>query len=114
MLDSTSTPILKVSVSPGARITGNYLAKNRLSDEARTAIALRLLRGDEPVTEFTVAQVARLCRVPRAKIDQHLGRHRTVGEALVKAFRRASAEERIAFIRSIGIERIWNVLTQAL
>jgi hypothetical protein len=85
-----------------------------LSDEARTAIAVRLLRGGEPVTAFTVAQVARLCRVPRAKIDQHLRRHRCVGEALATAFKRAWVEKRIAFIRSIGIERIWNVLTQAL
>jgi hypothetical protein len=55
-----------------------------------------------------------LCRVPRAKLDQHLGRHRNVGDALVKAFRRASSEQRIAFVRAIGSEEIWNTLQAAL
>jgi DNA polymerase len=79
---------LTASAVPTPRITGKYLAKNRLSDAARTAIALRLLRGDEPpVTEFAVAQVARLCRIPRSKIDKHLKRHRNLAEALARAFK---------------------------
>jgi len=112
MLDNTKIAELPPCQIP--RISGNYLARNRLSPEARVALALRLLRGDETVTEFTVAQVARLCRVPRAKIDQQLGRHRNVGEAIARAFRRAGEAERIAFIRSIGIEQIWAVLSQAI
>ena len=96
------------------RIDGAYLARNKLPVEDRIELALRLLRGDELIVGFTVAQVARLCRVPRAKLDQHLGRHRNVGDALVKAFRRASSEQRIAFVRAIGSEEIWNTLQAAL
>jgi hypothetical protein len=114
MLDSTPASILNVSASPAPRITGSWLAKNRLSEAARVAIALRLLNGNEPVTGLTIAQIARLCRVPRAKIDKHFKRHRNVGEALARAFGRLSSEQQIAFIRAIGIEVTWDALIQAL
>ena len=65
------------------QITGRFLARNRLSPEARVALALHLLRGNEPITGFTVAQVSRLVGVPRVKIDRHLARHRNVGDAMV-------------------------------
>jgi hypothetical protein len=68
------------------KITGRLLAYNRLPIEARTAIALRLVRGTAPVTDLTVAQACRLARVPRARVDRQLGRHRNVGDALVRAF----------------------------
>src|SRR5689334_8022226 len=102
MLDTTST----IQVPHAPVLTGSYLAKNHLPEAARVALALRMLRGGEPVTGLTVAQVARLCRVPRAKIHGQLGRYRNVGDALARAFRRASDQERIAFVRSAGIESI--------
>jgi hypothetical protein len=85
-----------------------------LSPEARAAIAVRLLRGDETVRDFTVSQLAKLCRVSRTKIDGQLGRHRNVGEAIARAFHRASEAERIAFIRAIGAEQVWHSLQAAL
>jgi hypothetical protein len=114
MLDSTSATILKIMPHPAPGITGKHLARNRLPSAARLALALRLLRGGEPVSEFTVAQAARLCRVSRAKIDQHLGRHRQVGEALARAFNRASPEQRIAFVREAGCEKVWEAMQAAL
>jgi hypothetical protein len=111
-LDSTAEFRLPDFAKPPVpnKVTG----KNRLSVEARVAMVLRLLRGDLPITESAIARAARLCRVRCAKIDQHLKRHRNVGEALTRAFGRASAKDRIAFIRSIGCEKIWNALTQAV
>jgi len=116
MLDTTTPWIVKVPLQPAPkpRITGHYLARNRLPLEAKVALALRVARDGEPVSEFTVGQIARLCRVPRAKLDQHLGRHRNVGDALVRAFRRASLEQWIAFVRAIGSDAIWAALSAAL
>jgi hypothetical protein len=111
LLDSMAEFILPDSATPP--VPGKVAGKNRLSIEARVAIALRLLRGDSPNAESAIARAAHLCRVRRAKIDQHLKRHSNVGEALARAFRRASAKDRIAFIRCIGCEKIWNTLTQA-
>jgi hypothetical protein len=117
MLDSTSPSILKIPIATAptapALITGRFLARNRLSPEARIAIALRLA-GGEPVSEFTIAQACRLARVPRARVDRQLGRHRSVGDALARAFAKASTQERVAFVRAIGAEKIWSVLEQAI
>ena len=96
------------------KITGRLLAYNRLPIEARTAIALRLVRGTAPVTDLTVAQACRLARVPRARVDRQLGRHRNVGDALVRAFGRLSDQQQITVVRSLGIERVWSLLSQAL
>jgi hypothetical protein len=109
MLDSTSASVLKAS-PPVSRITGNYLAKNRLSTEARIAIAVRIARGDEAVFGLTLSQICRLCRVPRGSVDRQLGRHHPIA----RAFARASAAEQVAFVRLVGTERIWNRLTEAL
>jgi hypothetical protein len=97
-----------------APITGSYLAKNKLPEAARVALALRLLRGGETISEPTVAQVSFLCRVSRSKVDVHLRRHRNVGAALARAFQRASDDERLAFVQAAGIEAVWHVLTQAV
>jgi hypothetical protein len=91
--------------------TGNYLAKNHLSVEASVAMALRLLHGNLPITESRIAQAAYLCDARRAKVGEHLKRHRDVAKALARAFKCASAPDRDAFIRSIGCEKVWNTLT---
>ena len=91
-------------------VTGDSPAKD-LSAEARVAMALRLLHGGSPITESMIAQAAYLCDARRAKVGEHLKRHRDVAKAFAKAFAHASANERDAFIRSIGCDKIWNVLT---
>jgi hypothetical protein len=73
-----------------------------------------LVRGTVSVDELTVAQACRLVRVSRSQVDRQLGRHSSIAVTLAKAFKRASAEERIAFVRSIGCEQIWNALQAAL
>jgi hypothetical protein len=112
MLNKTAALELPL-VSPPA-VTGNFLTKSRLSLEARIAVTLRLLCGDLPITESAVTRAARLCRARRGRINQHLERHRNVGEAMAKAFWRASIKERVAFVRSVGCEEVWNALTQAV
>jgi len=96
-------------------VTGSWLARsNGKSLEARIAVALRMTAGEFPAEKLTISQICRLCRVPRARIDRHLGRHRDLVDALAKAFRRASPEQRIAFMRQIGSEEIWATLQLAL
>jgi hypothetical protein len=68
MLQRPNTDIVGVSPPQPTCLTGKYLSRNRLPPEARIAIALRLIRGGEPVSELTVAQVARAyagCRAPK-------------------------------------------------
>jgi hypothetical protein len=90
------------------------LARNHLPAAARAAIALRLLRGEQQIDTLSVAQLARLCRVSRGRIDKQLGRHRNVGDAIVRSFQRLSEADRTAFVRSVGIEQIWAALQAAL
>jgi hypothetical protein len=92
-------------------VTGDSPAKEDLSVEARVAMALRLLHGGLPIADSAIARAAYLCGARRAKVGEHLKRHRDVAKAFAKAFMRATAEDRDAFIRSIGCGKIWNALT---
>jgi hypothetical protein len=94
-------------------IPNKVTGKNLLPVESRIAIILRLLRGNAPITESAVAQAAYLCTARRAKIDQHLKRHGNVAKALARAFGHASPEDRDDFIRGIGCEKIYALLTQS-
>jgi hypothetical protein len=66
------------------KIGGSYLSRNHMPVVARARIALSLLRGDSE------------------------------GVAIARAFQRASPEEQIVFVRAIGSEELWNVLTKTL
>jgi hypothetical protein len=70
--------------------------------------------GGEPVSDFSIAQACRLARVSRSRVDRQLGRHRNVGDALARAFKRLSLEQQVAVVRSVGCEAIWNALQAAL
>jgi hypothetical protein len=83
-----------------------------LVKEAALAVVLRLLHGGGPITDAMVAQAAYRCDARRAKVGEHLKRHRNVAKAFAKAFACATADERDAFIQSIGCAKIWNALTQ--
>jgi hypothetical protein len=110
MLNTTAAFELPLVTPP---VPDKVTGKNRLPDEARVAMTLRLLRGNLPITESMVAQVAYLCTVRRAKLGECLRHHGNVAKALARAFKHASAEDRIAFIRSIGCEKIYALLTQS-
>jgi hypothetical protein len=96
------------------KLTGHFLSRNRLPVGARTAIALRLSRGGESVSDLTLAQACRLARAPYTRVRRELGHHRNVGDALVRAFSRATDAERLSFVRACGVETLWSLLTQAL
>jgi hypothetical protein len=83
-----------------------------LVKEAALAVVLRLLHGSQPITDAMVAQAAYLCDARRAKVGEHLKRHRDFAKAFAKAFACATTDERDAFIRSIGCAKIWHALTQ--
>jgi hypothetical protein len=83
-----------------------------LSVEAGIAVVLRLLHGSRPITEAMVAQAAYLCDARRAKVGEHLKRHRDFAKAFAVAFACATADDRDAFISRIGCGKIWTALTQ--
>jgi hypothetical protein len=99
-------PLASLPVSAASNFLKNYLPL-----EAKVAITLRLLRGGKPITESVIDQAAYLCTARRGKIAQHLKFHGNLGQAIAKAFRRASAKDRVAFIRDLGCEQIWTALT---
>ena len=107
-----------VSPSPTPRqiIAGSFLAHNHMAPVGRARIALRLLRGEAILEKPTITQVARLARVSRQLLYQTGGisGRGVKGAAIARAFQRASPAERIAFVRAIGSEELWNVLTNAL
>jgi len=118
VLDSTKIAALpQPPPRPIPPIAGSFLAQNRLSSAARIQIALRLLHGEAVLEKPTVTQVARLAGVNRQRIYESGGvdlRRKVKGVAIARAFQRASPEERIAFVRAIGSEEIWHVLTLTL
>jgi hypothetical protein len=117
MLHITSSPILATPPPLIPKIDGGFLAHNRLPPAARVYVALRLLHGEAILEKPTVTQVARLVRVNRQRIYKSGGvdlRRKVKGAAIARAFQRASPEEQIAFVRAIGSEELWNVLTNAL
>jgi hypothetical protein len=119
---STLTPAAFQPASPSPprqtpQIAGSFLARNHLSLAARVSVALRLLHGEAVLEKPTVTQVARLARVNRQRIYESGGvdpKRGVKGATIARAFQRASPEEQIAFVRAIGSEELWNVLTNAL
>jgi len=113
MLDTTSSTVLATP----RKIHGSFLAHTHLAPIARARIAMQLLRGEAILENPTVTQAAALSRVHRQRIYEAGGadlRRKVKGAALARAFQRASPAERIAFVRAIGSEELWNVLTNAL
>src|SRR5262245_29282437 len=67
---SNGSPQTTSAANPPRRVTGQYLAKNKLSESARLSLAWDILEGNVEPSSLCVSQVAELCRVPPAAIHK--------------------------------------------
>jgi hypothetical protein len=92
-------------------IGGRYLSHNRLKPRDRARLAAAIANGEVKVEDLTVRQAALLCRVSVPLVTDA---RRPQAETLAQHFTRSTAEERIEFARSAGIDLIWDELIQPL
>ena len=111
MLDSISN--LPTTIAPlRRRITGQYLAKNRLTARARARLAADILSGKaevDPAT-LTTRQVAYLCRVSKTLVNIV---QRPL-DPFVRAWIDWTPEQQSAFINRIGTENFYAALSNAI
>jgi hypothetical protein len=102
--------------TPLSTVSGQYLAKNRLSKRGRAQLATDILAGKVMATDFTIKQLVVLCRVSRPYIVEARNRTRRPDYAtrLARAWRIADSDERIQFIRRADPERVFDALTAAI
>jgi hypothetical protein len=84
---------------PPREIRGLFLAKNNLPAAARAKLAADIRDGRATVVKPTTVQCAALCRVPTASVRVR-GPRKTAADALAKAWGRATAVGREAFLRT--------------
>jgi hypothetical protein len=98
------------------RVTGQFLAKNRLSKRGRAQLAADIIAGKVMVSDFTIKQLAALCRVSRPYVTAARNRARRPDYAtrLAHAWQVADFDQRIQFIRRAGPERIFDATVQAI
>jgi hypothetical protein len=98
------------------RVTGQFLAKNRLSKRARAQLAADILAGKAVITDYTIKQLAVLCRVSVPYVTEARNRARRPDYAtrLTRAWRVADSDQRIQFIRRADPERVFDALTAAI
>ncbi len=101
MLDTTSTAFLTTRLP----VTGEYLAKNKLTARARARLAADILDRRAEISELTVTPVARLCRVSVPTIN---AARRSPSDKLVKAWNEAGKSDRVQFAHRVGIARVWD------
>jgi hypothetical protein len=89
------------------KLCGQYLAKNRLNARARARLAAEILVGQAEPVSLTVKQVAALCRVSVPYVSEARN-PAPATDVLVKAWNAASPDERIAFARTVGSDKIWD------
>src|SRR5438128_4806796 len=58
------------AISFPTTVTGEFLAKNRLSKRARAQLAADIISGKVRVADFTIKQAAALCSVSVAYINE--------------------------------------------
>jgi hypothetical protein len=97
--------------SPFRLIPGRSLAK--LPAHKRRRIALEMLAGGVEITRPTVTQIAALCRVPPLHLYCARNGHKPPKPSLAERLAHASAEERVAAVRAIGIDNMVGWLCEA-
>jgi hypothetical protein len=107
------------TATPVRRVTGQYLAKNRLTARARAQLAADIVSGKVVIdaSTLTVGQIIRLCRsnlvyVDQVRFPERARRHQQ--ERIQSTFDAIGPDARAEVCRTIGVERWWGVLAQAL
>jgi hypothetical protein len=98
------------------RVSGQYLAKNRLPKKARAQLAADIIAGKVMVSDFTIKQLTVLCRVsgPYVTAARNRARRPDYATRLARAWQVADSDQRIQFIRRADPERVFDALTAAI
>jgi hypothetical protein len=97
------------------QVTGQYLAKARLTRRQRAKLAAALSNGTAVLAPLTVKQSAVLARVPVLDVTKARRNDKPHGngrnghkETLAERIARSSPAERLEAARALGIERVWD------
>jgi len=101
------------AISFPTTVTGEFLAKNRLSKRARAQLAADIISGKVRVADFTIKQAAALCSVSVAYINEARAPDPAVAK-LLRDWNEAGPNQRVAFARAANAERIFDVLVPAI
>ena len=107
-----SSPVT-IGAVPRRRITGRYLAHNRLDARARARLADDVAKGHVEITGLTVRQVSRLCRVSIPYIN-NVRKPPPAPESLAQHFARSTPDERRECARIIGPAIVWDAMISPL
>jgi hypothetical protein len=94
-------------------VTGQFLAKNRLCKRDRAKLAADILARKVAVIDLTAKQLAGLCRVSSPYIAEARGRSNATTR-LLRDWNAADPEQRVAFARAAGPERVFDAIAQAI
>jgi hypothetical protein len=116
MLDTTSPTLLTIQPR---RVSGLYLARNRLGARERARLAADVIAGRTAIdaSTLTVRQIAGLCRTNKVYLDEVRFPDRVKSrqqKKLAAVFDAIGPDARAEACRVIGIERVWDALTAAL
>jgi hypothetical protein len=97
-------------------ITGRQLAQllARLDKRGRARLAVDIQEGRVEITDFTTTQLAKLVKVSTSYINEARHPRRASAEKLLRTWSAADTDQRVAFARKAGAERIFDVLTAAI
>lgn len=119
MLDTTNPVYLQPTVIavPPRVISGRYLAHNKLDARGRARLAADLISGRAVPGPLTAAQITNLCRSNKVYVAEALdpGRARRLKQRrLQQAWEAVDPNHRAEFCRVVGVEKVWDVLAQAV
>jgi hypothetical protein len=105
--------------APRRRVSGRYLAHNRLNARGRAQLAADILAGRVQVdgATLTVGQAAKLARANRVYVDEARFPGRVKSHQLkvfTALFEAIGPSARAEACREIGVERVWDALSRAL
>jgi hypothetical protein len=89
------------------RVTGQYLAKNRLNARDRARLAAGIIDGQLTLQNLTIGQAAKLCRVCVPYIAD-VRRPPPAPESLAEHFARATPAEWLEAARAVGVVTVWD------
>jgi hypothetical protein len=105
------------SATPGRSVTGQFLARTHMSKWGRARLAAAIIDEKVRITNLTNKQIAALCGVSIAYVYRLRGGARPKPDQaaqLTKIWDLADPEQRVAFARAAGAERIFDVIAQAI
>jgi hypothetical protein len=95
------------------RVTGQYLARNQLGKRPRARLAADISAGKVIVTDFTIKQLANICRVSIPYIAKARQGGRKLQDPVARLLRdwdTATSEQRVAFARIVGVDQVWDAM----